>query len=432
MSHLPPTFHFRPWGGSRLTSWLTACVASLTLALPAFSAPATEQSLKGLLAIARRANPELEASRLRYQAARSRTGFAGTLEPPQLNLSLMDFWGLGGPTAAVTQMIPLGQKRPLENAMAVREAEMAKAEYEAKWLMVASEVKQAYYELLYLEKALAINEATREQVKTLQKVANARYAVGAAAQQDSLRSQVELSRLYDRAFDLAQQAQSMRNRLNTLLNRPVNDALELPQDFPAEPEAPTASTALAQAEARNPMLQAARAAVAAQQSRQALANEETNAPDMEVGIEAGRTMPGDMAYLGGMVQVTLPWLTPGRNQARIAEAEQSAASAQAAFEAQRASLRYRVQDRLNQIRRSDQRLELYRKGLFSQTGQSMRAALAAYQVSKADFSTVIEAQMAVFDTQMAYAMAQAEYFKLLAMLEADLNLQDPMSTQGEE
>lgn len=409
-----------------------ALASGTLLAAPAWSLPATGRGLPELLAIARHHNPELAAARLRYEAARTRTGYSGALEPPRLNLSLMQLWGFEGPSAAVTQMIPLGQKRRLEQAMASREAEMARAEVEAKWLSVASEVKQAYYELVYLEKALAIHHATREQVKILQRVANARYSVGTAPQQDALRAQVELSKLYDSEFDITQRSQSARHRLNSLLNRSLDSAIELPPDFSKEPAPPDAARALAQAEANSPMLKGAEATLAAQESRADLAAEERNAPDLEVGLQVGRTMPEGMTYLGGMVELTLPWLTPDRNAGRLAEAQQSARAARASVEAARTDLRYRVRDLLNQLQRTDQRLELYRKGLFLQVNQTQRAALAAYQVNKADFGAVIDAQMAVFDTQMAFAMAQSEYFKELAMLEAELNLPDPESKSQEK
>lgn len=436
MPHASSALHAQRLGRHRLVAWLAACLASLTLTLPALSAPAADAGLPGLLAIAQRANPDLEAARLRYQASRSKEGVAGALEPPRLNLTLMNVWGFEGPSAAVSQMLPLGQKRELETRMASREAAMAEAEIATRWLAIASDVKQAYYELVYLEKALAIHHATREQVKNLQRVANARYAVGSAAQQDSLRAQVELSKLYDSEFDITQRSQSARHRLNSLLNRPMDTAIELPRDFPKEPAVPATSRMLAAAEAHNPMIKAAESALAAQEARQALASEERSAPDLEVGLQVGQTMPtGTMAgatYLGGMLEVTLPWLTPGRNQGRVDEATYAAAAAKANVAAQRTTLGYRVRDLANQLHRTNHRLELYRKGLFSQVNQSLRAALVAYQVNKSDFSTVIDAQMAVFDTQMGHALAQSEYFRLMAMLESELNLPDPASTPREK
>lgn len=417
----------------RLTALAVAGCTVLALAAPGWAAPTS--SLPGLLAIARHHNPDVEAARLRYEAARSRAGYAGALEPPRLNLSVMQFWGVQGPSAAVTQMLPLGQKRQLESAMAGREADMARAEYEARWLAIASEVKQAYYELVFLEKAMAIHHATRDQVKNLQRVANARYAVGSAPQQDSLQAQVEFTKLFDSELDIVQRTESARSRLNTLLNRPPDTPIELPKDFPREPARPSMSRALVQAEANSPMLRAAEASLAAQEARTALVTEERSVPDLEVGLEVGRTMPDSMRmsmnYFGGMVGLSLPWLTPGRNQGRVAEAEQATVAARASLEAQKTALRNRVRDLSYQLERTEQRLQLFRKGRFSQVNQSLRAALAAYQVNKSDFGTVIDAQVAVFDTQMAFAEAQYEYFRVLAQLEAELNLPDPESKSRE-
>ncbi|MNY74678.1 hypothetical protein D3C86_2137640 [compost metagenome] len=75
-----------------------------------------------------------------------------------------------------------------------------------------------------------------------------------------------------------------------------------------------------------------------------------------------------------------------------------------------------------------QQLEVYRGGLLMQAQQTFKATLAAYQVNQGDFLMVLDSQMALYDVEMAEAMALAERQKMGAMLDA---LSGGAATTGE-
>jgi len=149
-----------------------------------------------------------------------------------------------------------------------------------------------------------------------------------------------------------------------------------------------------------------------------LARQEKRTPDYEIGVEAGRSMPGDMAYIGGMVGINLPWLTQGRYEGAIKESEAGLASAQAAYQAEKNRLRGEIYRMLAELKRQESQVQLYKQGLLPQATQSLQAALAAYQVNKVDFDTVLESQTAIYQVQTDEARARADYHKVLARLEA--------------
>ncbi|MNY54196.1 hypothetical protein D3C86_1900370 [compost metagenome] len=73
---------------------------------------------------------------------------------------------------------------------------------------------------------------------------------------------------------------------------------------------------------------------------------------------------------------------------------------------------------LAELQRQERQVQLYKQGLLPQASQALQAALAAYQVSKADFDTVLESQTAIFRVQTDEARARTDYHQTLAKLEA--------------
>ena len=374
--------------------------------------------LSALLERAEAQNPDLKAARLRWEAAQAKSGYAGALDAPRLQASLMDVFTLGGPSVMVTQMLPGGSKRALMTEAAQREAAMDEAEYAQQRLQVTSDLRQAYYEHVYLNRAQAIYRQTLEQVRNLRKIADAKYAVGAGTQQDPIRAQREVSKWLDKGLMLDAELDSSLAWINTLANRQAMAQVQVPKDLPAMPPMSKAENLLAKAESNSPSLKAFQARVEAQAAKLELARQEKRTPDYEIGVEAGRSMPGDMVYIGGMVGINLPWLSQGRYESAIQEAEASLAAAQAAYQAEKNRLRGEIYRMLAELKRQESQVQLYKQGLLPQATQSLQAALAAYQVNKVDFDTVLESQTAIYQVQTDEARARADYHKVLAKLEA--------------
>lgn len=409
----------------RMPRFLTGLglVAILVLPAPAVlvaPARAAEPAL-GLAALMERArteNPDLQAARLRGQAAQAKTGYAGALDAPKLGVSLMDIQTLGGPAVTLSQMFPGGSKRGLKTEAAQHEAAVVEAEVIQKELEVARELQQAYYEHVYVQRARVINRLTLEQMRNLRKIADAKYAVGSGVQQDSLRAQREVSKLLDKGLKLDAEATSTLAWVNTLANRPAQAAVAFPKDLPALPAVPKVADLLAAAEAHSPMLKAAQARQEAQAAMFRLSQQEQGVPDFEVGVEAGRSMPGDMAYIGGMVGISLPWLSQGRYEGAVKESQSRLAAEEAAYQAEKNRLTGEIHRVLAELQRQERQVQLYEQGLLPQAMQALKAALAAYQVSKTDFDTVLESQTAIYDVQSDEARAKADFHQTMAKLEA--------------
>jgi len=178
------------------------------------------------------------------------------------------------------------------------------------------------------------------------------------------------------------------------------------------------------------MLKGLKAQIVASEAQRAIALQDARVPDFDVGVQVGRSMPGDMGYVGGMVGINLPWLAAGRYQQRADEASQSVAIQQARWRAQESDTRLRIRERLDQLEQSRKQVELARRMLVPQSQQAINAALGAYRVNKADFTTVLEAEKALFETQMDSITALGEYHKTWAMLEEEVGV--PIDLPKEE
>ena len=80
-------------------------------------------------------------------------------------------------------------------------------------------VKQAYYDLYYLKKAVAIAEENKTLLERFVEITETRYAVGKGIQQDVLKAQVELSKIKEKLIDFEQKRASAVAELRALLNR---------------------------------------------------------------------------------------------------------------------------------------------------------------------------------------------------------------------
>ena len=84
---------------------------------------------------------------------------------------------------------------------------------------VVADVKVAYYDYWYYDKAIRTTQENRDLLTKLSQIAEARYRVGKGMQADVLRSQVEISMLLQKLTTLEQQRATAQARLNTLMAR---------------------------------------------------------------------------------------------------------------------------------------------------------------------------------------------------------------------
>ncbi len=159
--------------------------------------------LPDYLAYAALNNPQLEAAFNRWKAALEMVTQARTLPDPRFNYGyfIQEVETRVGPQeqrVGLSQMFPWFGKLKLRGEGALEGANAAQQQYEAAKLKLFDEVKQAYYELYYMGRAISVTAANVELLKQFEEIARSKYESGTAMNGDVIKAQVELDKTRDR------------------------------------------------------------------------------------------------------------------------------------------------------------------------------------------------------------------------------------------
>lgn len=377
-----------------------------------------------LVAEALRKHPAIQADLRMIEAKRARVPQARALPDPTVgagwlgNIAPFDVQN-GDPSSyraiTATEEFPYPGKRKLRGQIAQKEADAEEWTLEATRRRIQAEVKQAYYELWAVERAIEIAEKNKNLLVTLARIAEERYKVGKAAQQDVLRAQVEVSRVLQRLTVLRQRQRTLEAQINSLLLRPVEAPLGALA--PAEKSALPYSLEelLTRGVENSPEILRQQQLI--EQSQLAIDLSEKSAlPDFQVGYTY-QQRPGLPDMHGFTLGIKIPIFYKSKQRQAQNEAALTRQGLEAKREALRTTLLFRVKEEYLQARASDELLTLYAKGLVPQSVLALESALASYQVGTVDFLNVLSSFSGVLEYETGYAEELANHEKALARLE---------------
>jgi len=381
-------------------------------------------TLEELIVEALRANPEILEARRRYDARLARIPQMSALPEPTLSIvsvgNLLPFSvQVGDPSSArmvsFMQEIPFPGKLALRGKIAALEAEAERWTYEQTWRRVISELKVAYYELYFVDKSLEIVRRIKGLLEQFLKIAEARYQVGKAAQQDVFRAQTELSILLERMAVLERQRASAVALINALLNRPP----ETPLGRTAEVKKGALSFSLEElyrmAAAESPELKQQERVMDSRHYQIALAQKEFY-PDFAVGVQYMQR-PVMPEMWGFSISVRLPLYFWRKQRPALEEAGAEWAQARQRREGIRAQLFFRVKDLYLTAMTAERLLRLYEEGIIPQATLTLESSIASYQVGAVDFLTLLTNLIAVLTYETSYYEQLVAFQKSLAQLE---------------
>ena len=384
-------------------------------------------------------NPSVEAARARWQAALEKYPQAVTLPDPMVRFQYYTNISMN-PQAPqrldtmVTQAIPFPASIALKGDLALQEAEMERLRYDMALRDAVVEVREAFLELAYLDRA---REVLEEQERIL-----ARYATVAAGDLEIGRTKLPEE---FRARSLLAQAGYDRQLvldLRRVEEQRIRGLLRLPSAASLGPaEAPDRRTVgipfdqvLALAESRSQELAMAGVALQMAGIEKSMARWEY-APEFEVGgvwmknMEdvSGEFMGGRAVTLG----LSLPiWVHAKSARVREADSLEAAAGADRATAVERirtaaARLYFRVVN--------GQRLAaLYRDTLLPQAEKSLALAEALYREGRGSLAGALEAAAARQNILLALHRSEADLGQAVARLEqvTGASLSPPAAASG--
>lgn len=383
--------------------------------------------LQSLIEEAAEQNPEVAAMRRRFDMMRARIPQAKALPDPTLsygyagNAAPLPPFDIqkGDPSSArmlgFTQEIPYPGKLALKGKMANVAAEAEYWEYEQTRLNIIAEVKDAYFDLYYLHKAVETTAKNRELLEKFSRITEASFSVGKGTQQDVLKAQVEISKLTETLLVFEQRREIAEARLNALLYRESGSAVGKPESI--SPRDFTHSLAeLQQAALDNyPALRAQRRRIDREQYGVQLAKKDFY-PDFTVGLTYFNR-PGLPEMYAMNVGVKIPLYFRQKQRPAVAEATASAASERQRAENTTALVFYRIRDRHLAATTAQRLVKLYGTTIIPQSTLSLESAIAGYEVGKVDFLTLLDNLATLRTYELSYYEQLANVEKAIAALE---------------
>jgi len=393
--------------------------------------------LSELLAEAEKNNPQIEAARQGWQAAKQVPTQVSTLPDPQFNLQHVsvgsprpfagytnsDFAYLG---FGVSQDLPYPGKLRLKGEIAKRDADVSQQQIESVRRAVLAEIKSTYFQLAYLSKTLTILEEDGELLRQMEQAADARYRSGMGTQQDVLQAQLQKTKLLREIAMHHLEVGKLEAQLKQLLNRSQESPDIETADLTETPLIQTYADLLAAAQVQNPEIARVQKMIEKQSLQVDLARKDFY-PDFSVQYMWQRTDPAQFrAYYMLSVGIKVPIYRSRKQRPELAQAESERLRARSELKAQSQQLAGDLRSQYVIVQQTSELLKIHREGLSPQARAEFQSGLAAYQSNKQDFQALLTAFLDVLHLDEDYWQNVAEYEIAIARIEqlTGLSLQE--------
>jgi cobalt-zinc-cadmium efflux system outer membrane protein len=385
-------------------------------------------TVDSLLAVARERNPDFAAMRHELTAAGERVLPAGALMNPRFKMELQDITKAGeqGPTLlpsdvgatqyTVSQDLPWAGKRELRREIATLDNSVAQGRVDQTWTELAARVKTLFAQRWLIQGTQRLVNENLDLMLKLERVMQVRYAGGLAAQADITRIHVEHTGMRNELVALAGEWRQTQARLNTLLARPHDAALNTPLALRPLPEPGRLDFNRLSERLRlvNPQLGVETTRVKLAEKSRDLASK-NRYPDVTVGISAMQRQ-GSINEWAVMLELNLP-IQGDVLRAQEREAQAMFAAAQARQEASTNQVLSDLSENLSALEIARQTEHLMTFSLMPQADLTWRAALAGYENGRADFATLLDAQRQIRAARLGQLKAQVDAQLRLAEIE---------------
>jgi outer membrane protein, heavy metal efflux system len=389
---------------------------------------AVSASLLELVKEAEQNNPQIQAVRQGWQAAKQVPSQVSTLSDPQFNLQQVNvgsprpfagytnsdfaYIGLG-----VSQDFPYPGKLRLKGEIAKREADVSQQGHESVRRSVLAGVKAAYFQLAYLSKTLGILESDGQLLQQVEKAADARYRSGIGNQQDLLQAQLERTKLLREITMHHLEVAKLQALLKELLNRSQSSPDIEPVDLSETALPYTYEELLAATKAQNPQIAGAEKMIERQKLQVDLAHKDFY-PDFNLQYMWQRTDPTQFrAYYMLSLGVRLPIYRSRKQRPELAQAEAELSRSHSELEVQSQQVASELRVQYETVQKTAELLRIDKEGLLPQARAEFQAGVAAYQNNRQDFQALLASFLDVLHVDEEYWQNTAERETALARLE---------------
>ena len=317
----------------------------------------------------------------------------------------------------VSQPLEWNPKRVARKQAADAGVESARAALEETKVHLTSEVKEAFYTLLFAEKRARLAAKNLSIVEGLGRAVKSRVRSGEAPPFEEVRVNVELLKVRKEVARAKGVVRTARATLNTLTAGALGTKFSLTGDFPRWPQGIELNSLTEIALQQHPTLKKLQK-FADRAAHNHIQQREEIVPNVTVSGSYQRDA-GREAYLGGLT-VPLPFWY--QRQGEIAKALASRRQIEGQLLGMQNAIVRDVTQSFQLSLIADGQITTYEEGLLKQAREAVRIAQVSFKFGEASLLQVIDAQRVFWDTLIGYAQVRLDLSVALTQLERSVGM----------
>jgi len=380
---------------------------------PALPTLHTNAGLSNFLAFAMLNQPQVEGAYFDWAASVQRITRERSLPDPRLTFETDISDAVMSVMPGLMMDFPGPGKLKWAARVATAESRARYFDFEASVLKTAFALKQAYYQLHFLDARVAVNKQTLDLMRDLERLARAQNEAGKVTLQDVLRAQIEQDRLTTEITNLEDSRNPLLAQFKAALGlNPEQPNPPVPSQFESTPLDLTAERLFEVALERNPRLRVMQAEVQRAEASLRLAYK-ARVPDFTVGLQAD-AKASPVIYTP-QIAITLP-IWRDKIAAQIAQAQAGKRAAEARLTAEQITLAVDFAEKSFVFREASRNLALLQSQLLPKAEQSFQVARSGYAAGTVDFINFIDAERTLLSFQLTEVEARIQRELALAEL----------------
>ncbi len=372
-------------------------------------------------------NSEILENRLLVESLADRVPQAASLPDPMLGATafpapVQTAAGEQNFALSMNQRIPWRGKLATRASIAEQDVNAARANLAAVELKVAEQIKNSYFQLYFVQQAMAITRDDQKQLELIGEVVEQMYRVKReVTQQDVLQVQVALARLDSELINLEQQKTSAQAKLARLLHLSPETKPEALDSLPQEQLLHDIQELYRLAIEARPELHSQLSAIEKDWRSVCLAELE-NYPDVTFGFNWIATASDGISPVANgndAFMLTLGMNLPvykKRIDAGVREAQTRALANTRKYDRLKDETMEEVADLFAKINSQQENLRLFRDEIIPKQKLSLEQSIDDYQVGKVDFLQLIENWRQLLHFQIAETRFETDLQQSLASL----------------
>jgi len=415
-----------------LLSFLLVIMSILVLVTPNVSALGqdVEQliTLDDYMNYAVHNNPELSAAYHRWESTVAAIGYAKSLPDPVFSYMyyVKEIETRLGPQKhkiGISQKVPWIGKLQLQKEIATENSRLDEVEYTRSKLRIFYEIRELYYEYLFLNQSILVTDESIMLWRQLEAVVRARNTAGAMVQTEMINAQVQLVKQEEKLLELNDQRELIEFYLRMILNTDSNVVMILPESFTPLNLDLSDIDLEKRIQAKNPDINAQNIKISRAAKTLELSKKQW-IPDVNVYLNYIVTGKRDLTDLSGngddSILAGISFNLPFGRKRNIAQEKEAKlrylASVQRGNDVKhRKSME--LNTLLNEYRNANRKIDLYEHGLIAKAEQAFQIAQQVYIAGKSNFDLIIETQRELLTLKLALARAKTNKAVSIAKLE---------------